>query len=254
MNNEEQQTFEIKLHNLFEPIQYEEQQDIEENVPQLTLEDVAAEREAMLKNAEEEIHAQKLQLENERNEQMQALQALREAWEEEKIQLQQQAYEDGFAQGFEDGVQKANEQMNGAVQQANSTIQQADENAKAYVDAQEQVMLHIAMTAAEKILNTALEQNEELYISVIKRALKEVRDNKEIKLYVSVQHYEIVTKYREELAELFPVDVPFMIFVNEDLSTNDSFIETNQGRIVVSIDDQLLELKQKLVEILDSKE
>jgi flagellar assembly protein FliH len=254
MNNNEQQTFEVKLHNLFEPIQYEEQKDIEENGQHLSLEDIAAEREAMLRNAEEEIAIQKLQLENERNEQLQALEALREAWEQEKIQLQQQAYDEGFAQGFEDGVQKANEQMANAVSEANETIQQAQENAKAYVDAQEHVLLHIAMTSAEKILNTSLEQNEELYLSVIQRALKEVRDNKEIKLYVSAHHYAIITKYRDELAELFPVDVPFMIFVNEDLSTNDSFIETNQGRIVVSIDDQLFELKQKLVEILDSKE
>ena len=53
---------------------------------------------------------------------------------------------------------------------------------------------------------------------------------------------------------MFPTDVPFMIFVNEDLSNTESYIETNHGRIVVSMDTQLNELRIKLREILDSKE
>ena len=45
-----------------------------------------------------------------------------------------------------------------------------------------------------------------------------------------------------------------MIFVNEDLEDTECYIETNHGRIVVSIDEQLNELRLKLYEILDSKE
>ena len=45
---------------------------------------------------------------------------------------------------------------------------------------------------------------------------------------------------------MFPSDVPFMIFVNEDLQNTESYIETNHGRIVVSIDEQLKELRLKL--------
>ena len=32
-------------------------------------------------------------------------------WEEEKLTLQQQAYDEGFAQGYEEGIQKANADM-----------------------------------------------------------------------------------------------------------------------------------------------
>ena len=41
---------------------------------------------------------------------------------------------------------------------------------------------------------------------------------KEIKIYVSPDYYDFVSKNRDELAAMFPTDVPFMIFVNEDLS------------------------------------
>lgn len=246
---------EIKFHNLFEPEHYEEVQEDEiETTPQLTLEEVMAERQAMLANAEHEIAAERQNLEQYRDEQLQAIEALKQTWEEEKVVLQQEAYETGFAQGYEDGVQKANVAMSEAVYTANETMQLAEDNAKSYLDAQEQVILELGLTSAERILNASLERDDELYVSIVKRALKEAREMKEIKIFVSPQYHGVVTKYRDELAEMFPIDVPFMIFVNEDLTQSESYIETNHGRIVVSIDDQLQELKRKLVEILDSKE
>ncbi len=50
---------------------------------------------------------------------------------------------------------------------------------------------------------------------------------------------QLISKNRDELAEMFPTDVPFMIFVNEDLKIRNSYIETNHGRIVVSMDDTI---------------
>ena len=81
-----------------------------------------------------------------------------------------------------------------------------------------------------------------------------IREMKEIKLYVSPKYHGLITKSRDELIGLFPTDVPFYIFVNEDMNDTDCFIETNHGRIVVSIDEQLNELRLKLSEILDSKD
>lgn len=245
---------EIKLHNLFEPLRNEEEIEMGDGSPKMTLEDVIAERDALLQRAEIQIAEEKAKLATFRNEQLAALEALKEAWQEEKRELQQQAYEEGFAQGYEDGVQKATADMSQSVVLANGTMQQAQDNAKAYIESQERVILELALTAAERILNVALEREDELFISIIKRGLKEAREMKEIKVYVSPDYHGLVTKHRDELAEMFPVDVPFMIFVNEDLIGTESYIETSHGRIIVSMDEQLQELRLKLNEILESKE
>lgn len=245
---------EIKLHNLFEPVYNEEELGMEDSTPQLTLEDVLQERQRILTQAQEEIANEKVKFESSRQEQLAALEALKQTWEEEKVQLQQQAYEDGFAQGYEEGVQKANADMLQPLTLANKTMDDASENAKAYIESQESVILELALVAAERILNASLARDEELFVSIVKRGLKEAREMKEVKVYTAPEYHAVLTKYREELAEMFPVDVPFMIFVNEDLEGTESYIETNHGRIVVSIDDQLQELRLKLNEILDSKE
>ena len=54
------------------------------------------------------------------------------------------------------------------------------------------------------------------------------------------------------LHQFFRPDIPFLIFVNEDFDRTDCYIETNHGRIVVSVDEQLNELREQLVEIMES--
>ena len=99
------------------------------------------------------------------------------------------------------------------------------------------------MRTAERIMGQTLQEDQESYLSLVKRALKEAREMKEIKLYVSLDYFELVSDNRTELASIFPPDVPFLIFVNEDFNATDCYIETNHGRIVVSIDEQLNELR-----------
>jgi flagellar assembly protein FliH len=77
---------------------------------------------------------------------------------------------------------------------------------------------------------------------------------KEVKLYVSSRYHKFISDQMDELSALFPPDVPFLLFVNEDLSDTECYIESNHGRVVVSIDEQLMELRNQLVELLESVE
>lgn len=251
---EETSVVEIKLQSFFEPIDYTESQEIVDDTPQLTLEDIQQERQIMLKQAANEIERQKQQFEQFRNEQLEVIEALKQTWEEEKMVLQQEAYDLGFAQGYEEGIQKANSDMQAALQMANETMSDAQKNAVAYVEAQEAVLLELALTAAERIVNVQLDRHDETFISIIERGLKEAREMKEIRVYVSPRYHKLVTEQQAELAEMFPPTIQFLIFVNEDLQDTESYIETNHGRIVVSVDEQLKELRRQLYELIESKE
>ncbi|MEK4228731.1 flagellar assembly protein FliH [Solibacillus sp. FSL H8-0538] len=250
----EANSIEIKIRNMFEPESFVEELVDTPAHPQLTMEDIFEERTQLLAHAQQEIDEERHKFDQFRNEQLLAIEALKQTWEEERLVLQQQAYEEGFGQGYEEGIQKANADMAESLRVANETINQANVNAEKYIEAQEQVILELGLKTAERILGATLERDDELYASIIKRGLKEAREMKEVKVYVSPKYYGVLTKNHDELAEMFPPDVPFMIFVNEDLEDTESYIETNHGRIVVSIDEQLHELRLKLHEILDSKE
>lgn len=252
---EDSSIVEIKLQNFFEPIHYGKTEDEQiDELSQQKSRDIEKERQQMLERANDEIEQQKAGFEQYRTEQLAAIEALKQSWEEEKIILQQEAYDAGFAQGYEDGIQKAHANMQQSVQAANETMANAQKNAASYIESQESVLLDLALTAAERIIHTTLDRDDELFVSIVRRGLKEAREMKEIKLYVSPKYHPIVTEHQKELAEMSPVNVLFMVFVNEDLLDSESYIETNHGRIVISIDEQLQELRRQLYELIESKE
>ncbi|MFF5993313.1 FliH/SctL family protein [Lysinibacillus sp. KU-BSD001] len=249
----EEKEIQIQSFHFFQPERVEEFEHIEEEL-EVTREQILAERDQLLADGRQQLELEQQQFEQFRQEQLQTIEELKQMWEEEKLVLQQQAYEESFAQGYEEGIRKANADMQQALQTANEAMANAQINADKYIESQEAVILELGLTAAERILNTVLERDDEAFVSIVKCGLKEAREMKEIKIYVAPHYHSIVSKNRDELAEMFPTDVPFMIFVNEDLSSTESYIETNHGRIVVSLDTQLNELRLKLREILDSKE
>lgn len=221
---------------------------------EITMDDVLKERDRLIAEAQAKLEAERVAFEQVKQQELDEIEQIKQTWQEEQPIRLQEAYDEGFGQGYEDGINKANEAMAESLATANGVITHANENARKYIEDQEQVVLELGLTAAERILNATLERNDEVFVAIIKRGLKEAREMKEIKIYVSPMYYELISESRDELAEMFPTDVPFMIFVNEDIENTECFIETNHGRIVVSIDQQLNELRLKLNEILESKE
>lgn len=221
----------------------------------ITMEDMLEERDRLLAEARFTLQNERAAFEEEKQSYLQEIEHMKQSWKEERPNRVQEAYDEGYGQGYEDGTNRANEAMTQSLQTANEVIVQARENARKYIQDQEAIILELGLTAAERIIGASLERDDELFASIVRRGLKEAREMKEIKIYVSPTYYGLITANRDELAEMFPADVPFMIFVNEDLDNEtDCFIETNHGRIVVSIDEQLNELRLKLHEILESKE
>ncbi|MEK4522594.1 flagellar assembly protein FliH [Psychrobacillus sp. FSL W7-1493] len=212
------------------------------------------ERSKMLDEVNQEITTKQKQLQLEVENTRQQIQQDLNEWNNQKLSYQQSAYEEGFAQGLEEGRQKALADMQSSLKTANEAMQTAYENAAAYLQQQEQVILELSIRNAERIIGVKLEEDHDLFLSIVQRGLKEAREMKEIKIYVSPYYFNLVSKNREELASIFPIDVPFMIFVDEEMNDTDCYIETNRGRIVVSIDEQVKELRRKLVDILESME
>ena len=220
----------------------------------LSIDGVISDHDQFLEKARMTIEEEKKSLETMRKSAAEDLSAMRKAWEDEKVILQQQAYDEGFQIGFGEGRDKALSDMATAVQLANDVTKTSALNAEQYQVSQERVILELAMRTAERIIGETIDGDETKFLSIVKRALKEVREMKEIKLYVSIDFYKLVSDNREELASIFPPDIPFLIFANEDFDTTECFIETNHGRIVVSVDDQLNELREQLIELVESED
>lgn len=195
--------------------------------------------------ANEEIQQQRERLELE-------LQATREAWLKEKEIMQQQAYDAGFAQGYEEGNLKIQSDLKVKITEVNENVAHAISNGEAYLQSQEQIILELAIESANRIVGRQVSSDPEVFIDIIKRALVEARDAEFIKIYVTSEYYAFITSKREELMTLLPPNLLFTIFIDEKLYGTESYLESNHGRMIISIDSQLKELKKSLLEIMES--
>ncbi|KIL44885.1 flagellar assembly protein FliH [Jeotgalibacillus soli] len=171
-------------------------------------------------------------------------------WEEERTLLQQDAYEKAFQLGHEEGREKGYSDLSSAIEEAKQMIAASKEAFEDHINNSEQVILQIAMKSTEKILAQVLEDKPERFLEVVKKGIKEAREMKEVKVYVALQQFTLVQQEREELRAIFPVDVQLYIYPEEELAPYQCFIESNQGRIDVSVDAQLTQMKRKLSDLL----
>ncbi|WP_404409549.1 flagellar assembly protein FliH [Jeotgalibacillus malaysiensis] len=173
-------------------------------------------------------------------------------WLSEKEELQKQAYEEAFAQGYEEGRNKGYQDVTHLVTEAQEIVAASKATLQAHIEENEMVILDLAMKSAEKIMSQQLEDSPEKYLPIVKKGIKEAREMKEVKIYIAVQQFTFLQNERDELLAIFPTDVRLYIYPEEELEPYKCFIETANGRIDISIDTQLTELKAGLAEILRS--
>lgn len=219
------------------PVPNDERENVQKMIEQ-------AKREAQLiqKEAEQYYHSVKQQILQEQ-----------EHWQMEKQQLiaaaQQEGYEAGFAQGKEEALHRYQELIN----EAKRIVETANGQFYEQIEAANETILLIGLKVAERILGEKLAENGEHFLSLVKRAMKEVREQSEVKIYVHPLYYEMLVQQKDELKAVFNQPTDIFIYPDEQLQENGCMIETPFGRIDASVDTQLQQIKQQLLERLEEE-
>ncbi|MDP4105925.1 MAG: flagellar assembly protein FliH [Bacillota bacterium] len=175
------------------------------------------------------------------------------AWEQEKARLIENAKDEGFSQGFNDGVIQGHKEYHEKILFAQEVIHTSKKEYESHIAQADKTILKIGISAAEKILGQKLSESEDCFGAIVKRALKEARESREVQLHVHPCHFDFLLSRKEELAVIFPTETSIYIYPNDELTENSLFIESTNGRIDASIDSQLEELKRKLLELLEDE-
>ncbi|MBW8350493.1 flagellar assembly protein FliH [Bacillus sp. IITD106] len=208
------------------------------------------ERAEILRNAE--LEAQKI-LENTKakvDQMIEQVEMRRSEWEEEEQRLIKEAYEKGMQLGIEEGRQHGYAEYSSLIEKAKEVVDSSKIAFQSYLDSSEQTIVDIAIKAAERILYTSLVNEQERFIPLVKRALKEAKDFKEVQIHVHPLQYELLLSEKNELDAIFPHGMQCFIYPDEDLEEYTCYIESENGRIDASVSSQLVELKKNLMELL----
>jgi flagellar assembly protein FliH len=175
----------------------------------------------------------------------------REQWETEKLQWIEQAKNEGFEEGLMLGRRQGLEEYKQLLGQANSIVEKSKEEFVNKLEQSEKVVLDLGLKAAEKILLASLDENEELFLSIVKQLIKEAKEYKAVQIHIHPSRYQLISSYKKEIDALLLNSADCYIFADEDLAETQCILESNNGRIDASIDSQLIEMKKKLLELLE---
>ncbi|MFD1705881.1 flagellar assembly protein FliH [Siminovitchia sediminis] len=173
-------------------------------------------------------------------------------WESEKKSLSEQAWNEGYQSGLEQGRKAGKNEYSKLIDTAAEAINQARSDTKTYIASAEQTILELAMASAETILGTVLTETPEKFLEVVKKGIAELKDEKEVEIYVHPSKLQWLVSSRSVLESIFPREVNCYFYPKEELGDDDCVIECETVRIDVSIDSQLKELKERLVELLSA--
>ncbi|MEN2766450.1 flagellar assembly protein FliH [Ornithinibacillus xuwenensis] len=178
------------------------------------------------------------------------IQKLRDDWEQEKLELAEQAKEQGYEEGFNQGKEDSISQYQHLIEEANSITISARKDYEATVEKNEETILNLAIQVAEKIIKKKLAEDPESFLPIVKEAINDIKDQRVLSIYLSPKNYAFVLAQKSELERILDKKTELSIYVNESLEQGSCVIEHPFGKVDASVDTQLSQIQQVLHEIV----
>jgi type III secretion protein L len=148
-------------------------------------------------------------------------------YKEETTQERELQKQQGFEQGKQEGLATFNHQMI-----------YLDQKVKQMQHDMQKMILPLTLKAAKKIVGAQLDLNPETIVEIVQQVLRPVRQNHEIKIYVSKQDKDTLELHKDKIKALFDQIRILTIEEREDLEKGSCIIETESGIINATLENQ----------------
>lgn len=166
-------------------------------------------------------------------------------------------YEDGKVDGINDGKAKIEKDLKDVVRQANDkaqkTIRDAKEQTSEYFIRAEDDIVKVVMMAIDKIIPQHFLDVPQVILPVVREAIRHVRDQREIKVHVEPDSYDLVLMARSEFQSMLTSGTAIIeIISDEALKPGDCVIETPNGGVDARLSTQLDLMKYAIQNVLNN--
>src|SRR5690625_3927570 len=149
-------------------------------------------------NAEEQHASLRMEIENKKyqlaslerqrekmlHELKEAIEKEKQAWIEQKKKEEEQAKEIGYKIGFDQGREEALTEYNSLIEKANMVITTAQKDYYQIVGKHEETIIQLAISIAEKVIDQKIDKKPEWFVSIVKKAVEELKDHSHVTIYV----------------------------------------------------------------------
>lgn len=172
---------------------------------------------------------------------------------EEDKALLEQARNDGYQQGYDEGLKQAElhmqQQWEQRLQQASTILSDSYIMKEQIVQEAEPFLVELSCAIAEKIIQKQLTIEPELVLDLISKSLSKRREQGVITLCVSPDQLAFVQAAREELNMAIDSQAELQILPDSTVKDSGCVIRSAYGSIDARIDTQLSEIKRELIQL-----
>lgn len=172
-----------------------------------------------------------------------------------KEDAKKSGHAEGLAQGRADGEKAIRAELAEKIKQTNAkaekTLQDAKEQTASYFVKAEDDIVSVLMMAIEKILPQHFLDVPQTILPVVREAIKYVRDQKEIKVHVEPESYDLILMARGEFQSMLTDGTAVLeIISDETLKPGDCVIETPNGGVDARLLTQIELMKNSIQSVL----
>ena len=205
----------------------------------------------IIADAESQAGAIRQQLADEQLAFKQHVEQERQVFELEKAEVLEAVKQQGYQQGFDEGKSEAHKTYQDKLTLAHDVLASSEAEYHRYLEQAEAEILELAIHVSRKIIGMELKDTPQKWTTLVKEAIREVREQDPIKVMVHPKWFEHVIEHREEI-EAITHHHRVMFIPDDQITENDCIVETPFGRIEAGIDQQLSMIRSRLFEMLEA--
>lgn len=149
------------------------------------------------------------------------------------------ARQEGYRRGYEQGHQKAVDENQKALSQLQDAVKELDRGKEELFRQHEQGMVDLALDIARKVVNVQLTKNDKAFQSIFQKAAEGLHGQKTVRLSISGHDAQFVTSHSNYLLSLIHGAEQLEVQVLEDAPPGTCILETEDTLVDASADKQL---------------
>jgi flagellar assembly protein FliH len=166
---------------------------------------------------------------------------------QQTIQLQDEAFNQGKALGFEEGRLQGYHETEALLKDASRIVEQARQERVEIMEHCEKDILELALAVATRVIHTEITINQDIVLAVVKDAIRKAKDQERVVIRVNPIDFETVAAEKQTLQTLLGREMGMDIRGDLGVDSGGCVIETDYGTIDARIDTQLDTVKKALL-------
>lgn len=167
-------------------------------------------------------------------------------------EITQQAHQEGFDAGFQEGYEKITEDMQAQVISVNNFAQSTFDIKNNIVKSAHKDIIRLVVEIAQKVCSKSFELDENILKEITINAIQSLKEKENITIIVNPEMAEKIYAISEELKEKIPQLESIKIIEDNSVSPDGTIVESPLSRVDSRITSQINEIAEKLMAKLDS--